>query len=198
VPGSRWTDDPDVPRGARYDERFRRLEADGHDVHGEAALVAELAPGPRVLDAGCGTGRVAIELDRRGLDVVGVDLDAAMLATARANAPQLRWHQADLATFELPDEAPFDAAVLAGNVLVFVAPGTEAAAIARCAALLAPGGVLVAGFQLRRSGYGVDALDADADAAGLVLRDRWSTWDRQPWSADGHYQVSVHVRLVEG
>ena len=43
----------------------------------------------RVLDAGCGTGRVAIELARRGIEVVGVDADPDMLERARRRAPQL-------------------------------------------------------------------------------------------------------------
>ena len=62
----------DVPRGAAYDDRFDRLASAGVDVHGEAALVDSYGPGS-VLDAGCGTGRVAIELSRRGHPVVGVD-----------------------------------------------------------------------------------------------------------------------------
>lgn len=187
---SRWTDRDDVPRGADYDRRFEALEASGADVHGEAALVAELAPGPAVLDAGCGTGRVAIELDRRGFDVTGLDIDAAMLASARAKAPALTWIEGDLATTAI--DARFDLVVLAGNVLIFVAPDTEPAAVARCAAQLRPGGLLVAGFQVRPGGYGPERLDADAAAAGLTLVDRWSTWDRQPWSPSDGYQVSVH------
>ncbi|MDQ5854995.1 MAG: SAM-dependent methyltransferase, partial [Actinomycetota bacterium] len=51
-----------------YDARWRRMEAAGANPHGEADFV--FSYGPRsVLDAGCGTGRVAIELARRGLDV---------------------------------------------------------------------------------------------------------------------------------
>ena len=188
--GSRWTDDPSVPRGATYDEGFARLAASGADVHGEATLVAALAPGPRVLDAGCGTGRVAIELHRRGLRPVGADLDPAMLAAARAKAPELAWHEADLAALSLGER--FDVVVLAGNVLIFVAPGTEATCVGRCAEHLSPGGVLVAGFSVRTGGYGPEALDRDATAAGLELVDRWSTWDRRPWSAGDDYQVSVH------
>ena len=71
---SRWSERTDVPRGASYDERWRELEAKGVSIHGEADLVAWLAPGGSVLDAGCGTGRVAIELARRGHEIVGVDL----------------------------------------------------------------------------------------------------------------------------
>jgi len=190
--GSRWADDPSVPRGTDYDARFHQLAADGHHVHGEADLVAELAPGRRVLDAGCGTGRVAIELLRRGFDVVGADLDPHMLEAARAKAPDLTWVEADLAGLEL-DGPPFDAVVLAGNVLIFVAPGTEGTVLERCATHLRPGGLLVAGFQVRRRGYGPAQLDDDARAAGLDLVARWATWDRAPWDG-GDYQVSVHRR----
>lgn len=190
--GSRWTDDPSVPRGADYDARFERLAASGQDVHGEADLVASLVEGHRILDAGCGTGRVGIELARRGFDVVGTDLDARMLDAARRKAAELPWIEADLTTLDL-DGDPFDLVVLAGNVLIFVAPGTEAAAVERCAAHLRPGGLLVAGFQVKPGGYGPEALDADAEAAGLELVDRWATWDRAPFTG-GDYQVSVHRR----
>lgn len=192
APRSRWTDRDDVPRGADYDRRFEQLEASGADVHGEAALVAAIAPGRALLDAGCGTGRVAIELARRGFAVTGLDIDAAMLAAARSKAPELTWIEGDVAGAALDER--FDVVVLAGNVLIFVAPGTEAAAVARCAEHLRPGGLLVAGFQVRHGGYDPEQLDADAAAAGLVLVDRWSTWDRAPWSPAEGYQVSVHRR----
>lgn len=190
--GSRWTDRDDVPRGADYDRRFEHLAASGADVHGEAALVASLAPGPTVLDAGCGTGRVAIELTRRGFAATGLDIDAAMLASARAKAPELTWIEGDLAGTALEDR--FDVVVLAGNVLIFVAPGTEAEVVHRCADHLRPAGLLVAGFQVQPGGYDPAQLDAHAAEAGLELVDRWSTWDRAPWSATDGYQVSVHRR----
>ncbi len=197
---SRWSSDPDVPRGERYDERFRRLATSGANVHGEADLVESLlgdrstrdGAGQRVsvLDAGCGTGRVAIELARRGFDVVGVDLDAAMLAAARAKAPQLAWHIGDLATLDLGRS--FDAVVLAGNVMVFVTPGDEAAVVARCAAHLAAGGLLIVGFQVATDRFDPADLDEAGSVAGLTLIERWATWDRKPWPGDGLYQVSVH------
>src|ERR1700712_2551188 len=83
--------------GAEYAARFRALAASGKDLHGEASFCATLVePGSRVLDAGCGTGRVAIELARRGYRCVGADSDASMLAEAERDAPDLRWVQADL------------------------------------------------------------------------------------------------------
>lgn len=176
--------------GSEYDSRWERLAAEGRNPHGEADFVDSLLGGSgRVLDAGCGTGRVAVELARRGYGVAGVDNDTEMISGARAKAPGLAWHQLDLAVFDLGDA--FDAVVMAGNVLLFTAPGTEAAVVARCAAHLSPGGALVAGFQLRAGGYGLDHYDADCAAAGLALSERYSTWERGPW-AGGDYAVSVH------
>jgi len=83
-----------------YDRRWEEMAAAGQAVHGEADLIASLHRSP-VLDAGCGTGRLAIELARRGLDVVGVDLDEDLLAVARQKEPELAWVTADLATMQL-------------------------------------------------------------------------------------------------
>ena len=174
--------------GDRYQERFDALAAAGENVHGEADLVASFEPAT-VLDAGCGTGRVAIELARRGIDVVGADVDRSMLATARSRAPGLTWVEADLTTLDLG--RTFDVVVLAGNVPLFTPPGTQAALVAGCARHVAPGGRLVAGFQLDR-GYDLAAFDDDLAAAGLHVVERWATWDRRPLSGgDGGYAVTV-------
>jgi SAM-dependent methyltransferase len=187
---SRWLAETGGTRGESYAAGFADLAASGVDVHGEAALVSALAPPPaRVLDGGCGTGRVAIELARRGHDVTGVDSDPSMLAVARRDAPHLDWRAGDLSRLDLgPDR--YDVAVLAGNVLIFVAPGTESDVVARVAAHLGAGGLLVAGFQLGR-GYALPDYDDHCSAAGLVLEARWATWDREPY-AGGDYAVSVH------
>ena len=186
----------DVPRGDDYDRRFDQLAAQGHDMHGEADLVASFRP-TSVLDAGCGTGRVAIELHRRGGQVVGVDLDPAMLDRARQKAPDISWVQGDLADPDLAVAGRFDLIVLAGNVLIFVEPGTEAAVVANLARRLTPGGRLVAGYSLRPDGFGVDAHDRAAADAGLTLAHRWATWDRQPFSGSAEYAVSVHQGPAE-
>jgi SAM-dependent methyltransferase len=175
---SRWD-------GDEYQARFDALAASGADVHGEATFVRAYAPAS-VLDAGCGTGRVAIELARHGIEVVGVDVDASMLATARSRAPELTWIESDLASLDLG--RTFDVVVLAGNVPIFTAPGTHAALVAGCARHV--GRLLVAGFQLDR-GYTIEEYDAHCAAAGLVLVERFSTWDRAPF-AGGPYAVSVH------
>ena len=61
---------------------------------------ASVGPGP-VLDAGCGMGRVAMELARRGFDVMGVDLDADMVGVRGGKGPDLPWLAGDLATVQL-------------------------------------------------------------------------------------------------
>lgn len=190
---SRWQSS-DRPRGADYDARWAQLEAAGRSVHGEADLIESLlraSGGTRALDAGCGTGRVAIELAGRGFSVVGVDADPAMLTVARDKAPELRWVQADLVdtATAVPDE--FDMVVLAGNVMIFLDQGTESTVVAQLADRLTPGGVLVAGFQLLAGRLTLQRYDDIATSAGLRLVHRWATWERAPFDG-GDYAVSVH------
>ncbi|WP_053619414.1 class I SAM-dependent methyltransferase [Nocardiopsis sp. NRRL B-16309] len=201
-PDSRWAELTGGRSGARYAARFAELAASGADVHGEARFCAALLePGTRVLDAGCGTGRVAIRLAQEGYDCVGVDLDTSMLAEARRAAPDMRWLEADLAEIDsLGLEPDFDMIVAAGNVIPLLAEGTEAAVIACLSALLKPGGLFVTGF-------GVDAAHLPLTSAPVTLEDydRWcvqsglepvrrcATWDGDPYRGGG-YAVNVHAR----
>jgi predicted TPR repeat methyltransferase len=191
--GSRWQD-TSAPRGDAYDERWRKLAAAGQAIHGEADLIESLlreTGGSRVLDAGCGTGRVATELAARGFSVVGMDLDEQMLDTARGKAPQLTWILADLSEASAHLNVEFDVVVLAGNVMIFVERGTEATVIEQLSAPLVSGGLLVAGFQLTTGRLTLERYDAYAAAAGLELVDRWASWSREPFHG-GDYAVSVH------
>lgn len=191
---NRWLAETGGRQGARYARRFADLAAAGTDVHGEARFVdALLGRGSRVLDAGCGTGRVAVELARRGHDVVGVDLDESMLAEARRAAPDVPWLLADLADLT-PDRigGPVDAVVAAGNVVVYLTPGTEPLVLERCAAVLRPHGLLVAGFAADRH-VSRAAYARWCDAAGLEPVSAHAGWD----GADddgGPYTVQVHRR----
>lgn len=200
---TRWHS-TDAPRGGDYDARWQRLADSGQRVHGEADFVEQLlrdSGGSRVLDAGCGTGRVAIELAARGFTTVGVDADPAMLDGARAKAPELAWIQADLSWLtEALDAASlfdaallFDVALLAGNVMIFVAPGTEERVLSEVTARVAPGGLVVAGFSLRPDRLTLADYDRFAGAAGLEPVARWATWDHAEF-AGGDYAVSVHRR----
>ena len=174
--------------GEGYQRRLEQRLACEEDPHGEVGFVERYAPST-VLDAGCGTGRVAIELARRGYEVVGADVSEAMLATARRLDSTVSWVHADLAELDL--QRRFDVVVMAGNVPLFTPPGTTAAVVAGCARHLAPNGRLVAGFQLDR-GYDLATYDTQAAAAGLTLLERYATWDRDPLQATSDYAVSVH------
>ncbi len=180
--------------GDDYQRRFDDLAAGGNDVHGEATFVRAFEP-RSVLDAGCGTGRVAIELSAHGIEVVGVDGDESMLRTAAGRAPAIRWIHEDLADLDLG--RTFDVVVMAGNVPLFTAPGSECDLVAGCARHVGPGGVLIAGFELGRR-YSISQYDDHAAAAGLALAERFSTWDRQPFSGNDGYAVSVHTRQPGG
>lgn len=189
---------PDLPRDwnqwreqidlDRYDERWQRMAAAGGNPHGEADLIESYQPGS-VLDGGCGTGRVGIELARRGIAVLGVDADATMIAAAQAKAPDLEWVAVDLAELARPER--FDLVALAGNVVPYVAPDRRRDAVAACAGHLRPGGRLVAGFQLQDGWPTLGDYDGWCRAAALNLEDRFATWDREPY-AGGAYAVSVH------
>ena len=178
--------------GAAYQARFDALAAEGMDVHGEARLVRSLKP-TSVLDAGCGTGRVAIELARHGIEVVGVDLDASMIAEARRLAPELELVEADLAELDL--RRVFDLVLLAGNVPLFCPRPRRDDLVRRCAAHVAPDGVLIAGFQLGRS-YLLADFDASAAAGGLLLEQRWSSWEGADFEPGSTYVVSLLRRPV--
>jgi SAM-dependent methyltransferase len=172
-----------------YDERWRQLAESGDDPHGEADLVCSFEPAS-VLDGGCGTGRVGIELAHRGIDVVGVDLDPDMLARARLKAPDLQWVEASHADLDLG--RTFDLVVLAGNVIPFVEPDARPRAVRGCARHLGLGGRLITGFGLRAGWPTLEEYDGWCATAGLELESRWASWDRQAPAQGDDYAVSVH------
>ncbi|WP_111766905.1 class I SAM-dependent methyltransferase [Nakamurella deserti] len=196
-PPTRWQTETVGERWTGYRERFAELVASGADLDGEARLLDAMLPrGAAVLDAGCGTGRVTDALRRRGHRAVGVDRDEGLLAAARAWYPGSSYVAADLLTLT-PDllaaaGAPtaFDLVALPGNVLVYLAPGTERQVLAVLRGLLRPAGRIVAGFATDRD-YRVDALDVDAAALGLTVEHRFATWDLVPWTADADWCVTV-------
>lgn len=173
-----------------YHSRWERMEAEGKATHGEADFIAALRPSS-VLDAGCGMGRVAIELHRRGIEVEGVDLDDDLLAFARGDAPHITWHHADLS--ELALERHFDVVAMPGNVMLFCRPEHRCPIVSSLAAHLRADGLLVAGFSLdqRSDSLTLAEYDACCAAAGLQLFERFATWERDPY-VGGDYAVSVH------
>ncbi|MEH0108735.1 class I SAM-dependent methyltransferase [Tersicoccus sp. MR15.9] len=198
TPTTRWDAPENEVMRRLYEHRFRGLHADGVDVDGEGRLVdALLDRQATVLDAGCGTGRLAAHLTRQGHRAVGVDKDAALIRAARELQDEgIPFLEADLAELDgatltgagLP--ARYDAIAAIGNVLVFVAPGSERTVLDRFRALLTDDGVLVTGFATDRE-YTVEHLDRDATAAGFTLRQRFGTYQLAPFTADAGWAVSV-------
>jgi len=194
MPTPRWFTDTDENHSTWYRDRFRDLAAEGADLEGEARLVDALAPrGSRVLDAGCGAGRLGGTLHRRGHDVTGVDADEVLVAEARATRPGPTWLVADLLDVDLG--ATFDVVVAAGNVMVFLAPGTEQDVVANLARHVADDGALVLGFRLDRH-YGLVDLDDHLAAAGFAVEQRFATWDLRPLSVDADFAVTVARRAT--
>ena len=206
-PSNPWLVSTGGAAGPGYAARIAARAAAGESVDGEAHRLDALLDGPAdVLDAGCGTGRVAVALSALGHRTVGVDLDPSMLGEAKAAAPGLTWVEADLADLALGRR--FDAVVAAGNLWPLLTPGTHARVVARLAAHLRPRGLLVAGFGLCPAAVpftlpdGVPfpdlaAWDEACRTAGLSLVDRTAGWDGSQAYAGGDYAVSVH-RLAPG
>ena len=182
---------------AWYIERFRAMAADGADLDGEARFVDALIPRrARILDAGCGPGRVGGRLAELGHTVVGVDIDPALIEAAQHDHPGPTWLTADLATLDLPRLGiadPFDAIVCAGNVMTFLDPDTRADTVSRLAAHLASAGRIAIGFGADR-GYGFDALLADAEQAGLVAELMLASWDLRPFDEGSEFLVALLAR----
>ena len=191
---TRWETDTGEGHSAWYIERFRKMADEGVDLAGEARLVDAMVPRhARLLDAGCGPGRVGAELHARGHEVVGVDAQPELIEAAKVDHPGPTWLVSDLSEMDLApmgQPEPFDAAVLAGNVMVFLAPGTETDVLRRVAAHVKPTGVILVGFHTNRDLSLADFDQAVADA-GLVIEHRFATWDLLAWHDDADFALTV-------
>lgn len=199
VEQSQWVDltDRDPNHSNWYIERFRSMAAAGDDLAGEARFVDAMADrGARILDAGCGTGRVGGELARRGHDVVGVDVDPVLIEAAEAEHPDPTWLVGDLAVLDLPArgiEEPFDLVVSAGNVMTFLAASTRRAVLTRLGEHVTDVGRLAIGFGAGR-GYPFEDFREDVAASGLVVDLELATWDLRPLTPDADFMVSILKR----
>lgn len=177
-----------------YIERFRSLAQAGEDLAGEARLIDAMVPrGSRILDAGCGPGRLGGYLAEAGHDVVGVDVDPALIEAAEQDYPGPRWLVGDLAELDLPARGiaePFDIIVSAGNVVTFLAPSTRGQVLHRLRAHVAADGRVVIGFGAGRE-YAFDQFLADAAEAGFTPDLLLSTWDVRPFTEDSEFLVAI-------
>ena len=121
----------------KYDNRYHWVT----DYGSSLVSLLDPKPGERILDFGCGTGRLTHEIASAGAYVVGIDSSPEMIAQARKNYPDIRFELADGLTFRSSE--PFDA-VFSNAVLHWVRPPEKAAE--SIAALLKPGGRLVVEF----------------------------------------------------
>ena len=178
VPVTRWAAAGE--RNVGYGEKFAELVASGSDVDGEARLADVLVGrGARILDVGSGMGRVSAALAARGHEVVAVEPYPPLVEQSRATFPELEVIEADaldLTPERLAAEGrptAYDLVVCVGNVLVLLAEDTEREVLTRLAALLAPGGRLLAGFHVAGGGpdfarhYSPAQFTADVEACGL-------------------------------
>ncbi|OCH82167.1 trans-aconitate 2-methyltransferase [Gordonia sp. UCD-TK1] len=177
-----------------YVERFRALAREGNDLVGEARLIDTMASrGSRILDAGCGPGRVGGYLAEVGHDVVGVDVDPVLIQAAEEDHPGPRWLVNDLAELDLPArgiDEPFDLIVSAGNVMAFLAPSTRVTVLERLRAHLRDDGRAVIGFGAGRD-YAFDEFLENAATAGFAQDLLLESWDVRPFTQKSEFLVAV-------
>jgi len=212
-------------------------------------LLAELARGGRALELGIGTGRVALPLAERGVEVRGIDLSQAMVAKLRQKpgGDRVPVEIGDFASTRV--DGTFTLAYLVFNTINNLTTQDEQVACFRnAAAHLEQGGcflIEVGVPQLRRlppgetfhvfaaseTHWGFDEydvanqglvshhftlrdgqiarrsipfryvwpaeLDLMAELAGMRLRDRWSGWQREPFTSESRKHVSVWEKPLE-
>ena len=139
----------------------------------------------RVFVAG-GTGavgrRLVPMLVARGHDVVATEPDPALRAQSQATYAELEVLPHDALALDPAAVGAFDLAVLVGNVMIFLAEGTERSVLARVRDLLAPTGRALVGFHLQavKAGsrtYPADEFVADAESAGLRVVHRFGSYE---------------------
>ena len=179
-----------------YAQRFIDGYETGEDLYGEARFVDAMAQRASViLDAGCGTGRVAGALTKAGHTAIGVDKSARLLKVAQKYFPDTAYVETDLLTVsaELLGNDDFDIIVLPGNVMPCLAEGTERDVLSNLLSLLKPEGRLVLGFRTDRE-YAVSQLDEDIVMLGLVEVARFSDWQMGRWYDESGWIVTVLER----
>ncbi|WP_030562707.1 class I SAM-dependent methyltransferase [Streptomyces aureocirculatus] len=200
--------------GASYDVAFPHK--DGQLAAGRR-LAAELPPGSRVLDVGCGTGLpTARQLTEAGHTVLGVDLSPGMLELARANVPPpaAEFRRLDLADLRASGAGPAAVGRFDGIACFFtllMLPRKEIpSALRLLRSLLRPGGLLglsmveadlddaaipFLGHTIRVSGYLRDELRQVVRDAGFdIAHEESYTYAPASTTAPPEHQLFLHCR----
>ncbi|MGW4382439.1 class I SAM-dependent methyltransferase [Kitasatospora sp. NPDC004531] len=197
TPRTRWEE---AGNSGNFGKRFAELIAAGEDVDGEARLADTLLPRrARVLDAGAGMGRVSAALLARGHQVVAIEPDEALVRQARETYPGLPIEERDILALT-PGDGPFDLVVCVGNVMVYLADGTERAALRAMREVLGENGRILVGFHLQDAPpharpYSAAEFEADLTAAGLRVDLRAGSYQLHP--ANDAYSVWVLSRAAQ-
>lgn len=175
-----------------YAQRWRMIAASGKDIYGEARLAdAMVERNSRILDAGCGTGRVGGWLAQRGHEVVGSDVDPVLIGYAKQDYPDAQWIVNDLGNEKLP-VGDFDLVISAGNVMGFIAPEDRLFCLQNMAQATRSGGRVVIGYG---SGPGrawsFENFLQLADEAGLRQELLLESWDIHPFTPQSQFLVAV-------
>ncbi|MEU5978377.1 class I SAM-dependent methyltransferase [Streptomyces sp. NPDC047315] len=169
--------------GADYERAFAHSPAHHESLR---RLLAELAPGSRVLDVGCGTGRpTARTLVDAGHRVLGVDVSPVMVDLATRQVPGGSFARADVRTLDLADGS-YDAVCVYFSLLQ-MSRDEQVRLIHRIARALVPGGRLAIatvpldvedvavdfmGQPVRVTSFDAEAFTAVVTGAGFTVR--WS------------------------
>jgi SAM-dependent methyltransferase len=165
--------------GARLAEDYDSIYGDVFDTEGAVDFLADLAPGGRVLELGVGTGRIALPLAARGLDVWGVDASSEMLQRLKAKpgGEAITTMCGDFGTVDARSVGPFDLVLLLVNTLYAMpTQDHQVACFANAAAHLASGGRFVVEAWVPDPPRGGDGLELRARRlgrgfAGLVIEE---------------------------
>ena len=124
--------------------------------------------------------------------MVGVDADPALIAAAKTDQPGPTFAVADLADLDLKaagHDEPFAAAVLAGNVIAFVAPDTEAAVLRHVADHVVDDGFVAVGFHISK--LALASFEKAVADAGLAIEQKFATWDLRAWHPEADFVVAI-------
>ncbi len=143
----------------RYPELFSHLEGNAEEEVDDIIRLLNLPSGAAVEDLGCGRGRHAIPLARRGYEVTGVDLSDKMLRLARSRSEKegvrVEWVRGDMRTFRRP--GAFDACLSLFTSFGYFSDAENQAVLNNAGQSLKGGGRLL--LDLRNAGKGLSRLE---------------------------------------